>query len=77
MPKTIPSGSRNLEIKPYAISNATGLALHPAFTGLQGLVNTGQGALVEVFVLHDGHGAGDISLLLGAISNHDNVFQRL
>ncbi|MBI3347098.1 MAG: DUF1501 domain-containing protein [Burkholderiales bacterium] len=31
---------------PLTLSNTTGLALHPAFTGLQGLVNSGQGSVV-------------------------------
>jgi len=31
---------------PLTLSNATGLALHPAFTGLQGLVNAGQGSVI-------------------------------
>lgn len=31
---------------PLTLSNATGLALHPAFTGLQGLVNSGQGSVI-------------------------------
>lgn len=31
---------------PLTLSNATGLALHPAFTGLQGLVNGGQGSVI-------------------------------
>ncbi len=31
---------------PLTLSNATGLALHPAFTGLQGLVNSGQASVI-------------------------------
>jgi uncharacterized protein (DUF1501 family) len=31
---------------PLTLSNTTGLALHPAFTGLQGLVNSGQASVV-------------------------------
>ncbi|MFG6468510.1 DUF1501 domain-containing protein [Roseateles sp. BYS87W] len=33
-------------LRPLSLSNASGLALHPAFTGLQGLVNTGQASVI-------------------------------
>ncbi|WP_164066402.1 DUF1501 domain-containing protein, partial [Serratia marcescens] len=31
---------------PLSLSNASGLALHPAFTGLSGLINRGQASVV-------------------------------